>query len=87
MNNTDLNTPITEIIDAFRAWLVLAAKCKYPPDRLNHNPITIALLMAPLSHNNVLHCFVLEIAFSIDQDQPRQQRASRATMDNEFMCI
>ena len=55
--------------------------------RLNHNPITIALLMAPLSHNNVLHCFVLEIAFSIDQDQPRQQRASRATMDNEFMCI
>ena len=43
--------------------------------------------MAPLSHNNVLHCFVLEIAFSIDQDQTRQQRASRATMDNEFMCI
>ena len=44
--------------------------------------------MASLSHNNVLHCFVLEIAFSTDQPrQPRQQRASQATMDNEFMCI
>ena len=32
MNNTDLNTPITEIIDAFKAWLVLAAECKYQPE-------------------------------------------------------